>query len=199
MAPRGRIGESDVLQAQSDYSNTFNWGGKSTPCWPGVDLRRRRQAQPNYANTHPAHDHRGAPNNGASVVDGRAPVQWNTFTSRNLGLYAQDTVSLTNTLKLVGGLRYDDFEGASYRNPTGTISNKISDSLVSPRVGLIFQPDEAVFVLRVVRHFGNNTSGDTYQFGNLGASNQPRRHRRKSRNIELAASLSCSNAAHCWA
>ena len=186
---KGRIGESDVLQAQSDYSNTFNWGGKKHAVLAGVDYydddAKRNQS---YANTTPRPTTIvGAPNNGASVVDGRAPVQWNTFTSRNLGLYAQDTVSLTNTLKLVGGLRYDDFS-ASYRNPAGTISNKISDSLVSPRVGLIFQPDELTSYY-VSYGTSYNTSGDTYQFGNLGATTNRAANTppEKSRNIEIGS------------
>lgn len=186
---KGRIGESDVLQAQSDYSNTFNWGGKKHAVLAGVDYydddAKRNQS---YANTTPRPTTIvGAPNNGASVVDGRAPVQWNTFTSRNLGLYAQDTVSLTNTLKLVGGLRYDDFS-ASYRNPAGTISNKISDSLVSPRVGLIFQPDE-LSSYYVSYGTSYNTSGDTYQFGNLGATTNRAANTppEKSRNIEIGS------------
>ena len=186
---KGRMGESDVLQVQSDYSNTFNWGGKKHAVLTGVDYydddAKRNQ---NYANTTPRPTTIvGAPNNGASVVDGRAPVQWNTFTSRNLGLYAQDTVSLTNTLKLVGGLRYDDFS-ASYRNPAGTISNKISDSLVSPRVGLIFQPDE-LSSYYVSYGTSYNTSGDTYQFGNLGATTNRAANTppEKSRNIEIGS------------
>ena len=187
---KGRIGESDVLQAQSDYSNTFNWGGKKHAVLAGVDYydddAKRNQS---YANTTPRPTTIvGAPNNGASVVDGRAPVQWNTFTSRNLGLYAQDTVSLTNTLKLVGGLRYDDFS-ASYRNPAGTISNKISDSLVSPRVGLIFQPDE-LSSYYVSYGTSYNTSGDTYQYG-ISLSNSTNRAAatppEKSRNIEIGS------------
>jgi catecholate siderophore receptor len=198
---KGRMGESDVLQVQSDYSNTFNWGGKKHAVLAGVDYydddAKRNQ---NYANTTPRPTTIvGAPNNGASVVDGRAPVQWNTFTSRNLGLYAQDTVSLTNTLKLVGGLRYDDFS-ASYRNPAGTISNKISDSLVSPRVGLIFQPDE-LSSYYVSYGTSYNTSGDTYQFGNQPEQqHQPRGQHRPKRaaTSKSAASSSCSSAAPCW-
>ncbi|BEU97124.1 TonB-dependent siderophore receptor [Acidovorax sp. DW039] len=189
---KGRIGESDVLQAQSDYSNTFNWGGKKHALLAGVDYydddAKRNQ---NYANTTPRPNTIvGAPNNGASVVDGRAPVQWNTFTSRNLGLYAQDTMSLTDTLKLVGGLRYDDFK-ASYRNPTGSISNEVSDSLVSPRVGLIFQPDE-LSSYYVSYGTSYNTSGDTYQYG-ISLSNSTNRAANtppeKSRNFEIGTKL----------
>ena len=186
---KGRMGESDVLQVQSDYTNTFNWGGRKHAVLAGVDYydddAKRNQ---NYPNTTPRPNTTvGSPNNGAWVVDGRAPVQWNTFTSRNLGLYFQDTVSLNDTLKLVGGLRYDNFR-ATYRNATGALSNSRSDSLFSPRIGLLFQPNE---LTSYYASFGTsyNTSGDTYQFGNPGnttartANTGPE----KSRNFEIGS------------
>ncbi len=187
---KGRIGESDVLQVQSDYSNTFNWGGKKHALLAGVDYydddAKRNQ---NYANTTTRPTTTvGTPDDGASVADGRVPVQWNTFKSRNLGLYAQDTMSLTETLKLVGGLRYDDFKN-SYRNAAGSVTNEVSDSLVSPRVGLIFQPDE-LSSYYVSYGTSYNTSGDTYQYGiNLNnatnrAANTPPE---KSRNFEIGS------------
>jgi catecholate siderophore receptor len=114
-------------------------------------------------------------------------VQWNTFKSRNLGLYFQDTMALNDTLKLVGGLRYDNFK-ASYKNATGALSNSRSDSLVSPRVGLLFQPSELV---SYYASFGTsyNTSGDTYQFGNPGANTARTANTdpEKSRNLEIGS------------
>ena len=187
---KGRIGESDVLQVQSDYSNTFNWGGRKHAVLTGVDYydddAKRNQ---NYANTTPRPTTTvGTPDNGVGVADGRAPVQWNTFSARNLGLYFQDTISLTDTLKLVAGLRYDDFK-ASYRNPNGSLSSDRSDSLFSPRFGLIFQPDE-LSSYYVSYGTSYNTSGDTYQFSpglsssTTRAANTPAE---KSRNIEIGS------------
>ena len=187
---KGRMGESDVLQVQSDYSNTFNWGGKKHAVLTGVDYydddAKRNQ---NYANTTPRPTTTvGTPDNGVGVADGRAPVQWNTFSARNLGLYFQDTVSLNDTLKLVGGLRYDDFK-ATYRNPTGSVSGDRSDSLFSPRFGLIFQPDE-LSSYYVSYGTSYNTSGDTYQFS-PGLSSSTARSANtpaeKSRNIEIGS------------
>jgi catecholate siderophore receptor len=187
---KGRIGESDVLQVQSDYSNTFNWGGKKHAVLTGVDYydddAKRNQ---NYANTTARPTTTvGTPDNGVGVRDGRAPVQWNTFSARNLGLYFQDTVSLNDTLKLVGGLRYDDFK-ATYRNPNGSVSGDRSDSLFSPRVGLIFQPDE-LSSYYVSYGTSYNTSGDTYQFGpnlNNGTTRAANTPAEKSRNIEIGS------------
>ncbi|RQO80627.1 TonB-dependent siderophore receptor [Acidovorax sp. FJL06] len=186
---KGRLGESEVLQVQSDYNNTFNWGGKKHAVLAGVDYydddAKRNQNYPNTT-TRPTTTV-GAPNDGAWVADGRAPVQWNTFASRNLGLYFQDALSLNDSLKLVAGLRYDNFK-ASYKNATGALSNSRSDSLFSPRVGLLFQPNE---LASYYASFGTsyNTSGDTYQFGNPGANtartaNTPPE---KSRNFEIGS------------
>ncbi|MDP3229941.1 MAG: TonB-dependent siderophore receptor [Acidovorax sp.] len=184
---KGRLGESEVLQVQSDYNNTFNWGGRKHAVLAGVDYydddAKRNQ---NYANTTPRPTTTvGSPNDGAWVADGRAPVQWNTFTSRNLGLYLQDTVSLNDTLKLVGGLRYDNFK-ASYKNATGALSNSRSDSLVSPRVGVLFQPTELTSYY-VSYGTSYNTSGDTYQFGNPGNTTlrSSNTDPEKSRNVEI--------------
>ena len=186
---KGRMGESEVLQVQSDYNNTFNWGGRKHAVLAGVDYydddAKRNQ---NYANTSPRPNTTvGSPNDGAWVADGRAPVQWNTFTSRNLGVYFQDTVSLNDTLKLVGGLRYDNFR-ASYKNATGALSNSRSDSLVSPRVGLLFQPTE-LSSYYVSYGTSYNTSGDTYQFGNPGntTSRTANTDPEKSRNFEIGS------------
>ncbi|MBV7457455.1 TonB-dependent siderophore receptor [Acidovorax sp. sif1233] len=186
---KGRLGESEVLQVQSDYNNTFNWGGRKHAVLAGVDYydddAKRNQ---NYANTTPRPNTTvGSPNDGAWVADGRAPVQWNTFTSRNLGLYFQDTVAINDTLKLVGGLRYDNFR-ASYKNATGALSNSRSDSLVSPRVGLLFQPTELTSYY-VSYGTSYNTSGDTYQFGNPGAGTARTANTdpEKSRNFEIGS------------
>ena len=186
---KGRLGESEVLQVQSDYNNTFNWGGRKHAVLAGVDYydddAKRNQ---NYANTTPRPTTTvGSPNDGAWVADGRAPVQWNTFSSRNLGLYLQDTVSLNDTLKLVGGMRYDNFR-ASYKNATGALSNSRSDSLVSPRVGLLFQPTE-LSSYYVSYGTSYNTSGDTYQFGNPGAGTARTANTapEKSRNFEIGS------------
>ncbi|PJI97149.1 catecholate siderophore receptor [Acidovorax sp. 69] len=187
---KGRIGESDVLQVQSDYNNTFNWGGKKHAVLTGVDYYDDdAQRNQNYANTTTRPTTTvGTPDNGVGVADGRAAVQWNTFKSRNLGLYFQDTVSLTDTLKLVGGLRYDNFK-ATYRNPNGSVSGDRSDSLFSPRVGLIFQPDE-LSSYYVSYGTSYNTSGDTYQFGvnlNSGTTRAANTPAEKSRNIEIGS------------
>ena len=196
---KGRIGESTMTQVQSDYTNEFNWGGNKHQIIAGLDYYHddadRNQGYANAAGNSGANPALltsvGTPNNGASAPDRRAPVAFNTFKAQNIGLYLQDTLSLTSTVKLVGGLRYDQFK-ASYRNATGALSDSTSEGLWSPRIGLIFQPDE---LSSYYVSFGTsyNTSGDTYQFANPSAGSATQASTaslantppEKSRNLEV--------------
>ena len=125
------MGESNVLRAKR-LQQHLHLGWQEARCSTGVDYydddAKRNQ---NYANTTTRPTTTvGTPNDGAWVADGRAPVQWNTFIAQP-GPVLPGPVSLTDTLKLVGGLRYDNFR-ASYRNAAGNLSNSRSDSLFSP-------------------------------------------------------------------
>ncbi|HOB66840.1 TonB-dependent siderophore receptor [Ottowia sp.] len=193
--PKGRIGQSNLTQLQSDYSNTFRWGGREHKLIAGVDLyvddARRNN---NFAG--PASGLNttvGTPHNGDWRADTRGDPVYNTFNARNLGLYVQDTVAMTDALKLVAGLRLDHFK-ARYDTAASTAANGVvtpgyrfdkSESLWSPRVGLLFQPSETQSYY-VSYGTSYNTSGDAYQFtpaspGNALA-NTPAE---KSRNLEI--------------
>lgn len=184
-SPKGRIGTSDTTQLQSDFVGRFNGLGKKHELLAGVDVY---QEDAKRANNFPGPSSGltttvGTPNDGDSRADARGAVPFNTFDARNTGLYVQDTVSLTATVKLIGGLRYDNFN-ASYVTSTG-VTNHVAANLWSPRVGATFQPDEntSYYV-----SFGTsfNTSGDTYQFSpgapNTKDANTPPE---KSRNLEI--------------
>ncbi|MDY0107729.1 MAG: TonB-dependent receptor, partial [Giesbergeria sp.] len=185
--PKGRIGESTMTQLQSDYTNRFDWLGRKHDLIAGVDFYHD-DAERNQSFAGPASGLGttvGTPDNGDWRADTRGTPAMNTFTARNLGLYLQDTVALTDTVKLIGGLRYDHFK-ASYRNANGSLSNEQSDGLWSPRIGALFQPDAASSYY-VSYGTSYNTSGDTYQFSNVGTgtaktANTPPE---KSRNFEI--------------
>ncbi|MGE8318921.1 MAG: TonB-dependent receptor [Comamonas sp.] len=185
---KGRIGYTEMTQLQSDYTNRFNLGGMQHDIIAGFDFYHD-DAERNNNVTNPTsrpNTSVGTPNNGDWVADGRGDIAYNTFKARSLGLYLQDTMALTQTLKLVGGLRFDHFK-ASYRNADGSLSNERSDGLWSPRVGLIFQPDSASSYY-VSYGQSYNTSADTYQYG-VSVSNGTNRAvntaPEKSRNIEV--------------
>lgn len=186
--PKARIGVSDLTQLASDYSGTFEWGGRRHELLAGIDLYREEAERNNSATAGltPAPNTRvGSPNDGAVRPDTRGTVPMNTFDAQDIGLYAQDTVSLSPTVKLVGGLRFDRFS-ADYRTAAGVETSARTENLWSPRVGLLYQPSalESYYV-----SFGTsyNTSGDTYQFtptppANARAANTPAE---KSRNFEI--------------
>ena len=188
---KGRIGDSDIAMLQSDYSNSFDWGGKKHALLAGVDVFDERAKRNNaYAlpNT-PARPTTtvGTPNDGAWVPDTRVfPVPMNSFKSRSIGTYVQDTMSITDTVKLVGGVRFDHFTG-SYRNADGSLSNERTDNLWSPRLGVLYQPDElSSYYISYGTSF--NTSGDAYQYGvqvNPATGRSAQTPPEKSRNIEI--------------
>ena len=194
---KGRIGESTMTQLQSDYTNSFNLGGKKHEVLAGFDYYHD-DADRNSFNFNPAGNSTptnglitsvGTPNNGAWAPDARGPLQVSTFKAKNLGLYLQDSMAITPTLKLLGGLRYDKFT-ASYRDSTGAVTNEQSEGLWSPRVGAIFQPDE-LSSYYVSYGTSYNTSGDTYQFAVRPPTNNTAREANtppeKSRNFEIGA------------
>lgn len=190
---KGRIGDSRMTQLQSDYTNSFQLGAHKHDILAGLDYYRdNANRNSNYANpagnssaTNGLITSVGTPNNGAWAADTRTPVAYNTFQAQNLGLYLQDTMALTSTVKLVGGLRYDHFK-ATYHNANGSLGDNVSDGLWSPRMGALFQPDElSSYYLSYGSSF--NTSADTYQFGNVSASTGSLADTppEKSRNVEI--------------
>lgn len=191
---KARRGESDVLQVQSDYNNNFEWMGRKHALIAGVDYSQDKASRNNSATTGLPSTSTlgtwvGTPNDGQSIVDTRQ-VAMNTFDAENLGFYGQDTVSITEQFKVLGGLRLDHFS-AKYRD-TASNSFQMSENLWSPRIGAIWQPTDAA---TYYTSYGTsyNTSGDTYQFAlgsyasgsiNAKTANTPPE---KSRNIELGS------------
>lgn len=189
---KGRYGQSDITQVQSDYSNKFKSGGFGHHLTAGVDLTVEDAKRNNsFGGTASGLTTTvGTPNDGDWRADTRGEPPLNTFDSKSLGLYVQDVVSVTSSIKLVGGLRFDHFK-ASYQDTAGN-QDELSENLWSPRIGALFQPDEAS---SYYVSFGQsyNTSADTYQFAlgnfatggtNAKLGNTPPE---KSRNFEIGA------------
>ncbi len=193
---KARVGYSDLTQVQSDYSDKFQAFGQQHSLIAGMDLSHEDAERNNsYTSglTASPTTQVGTPNNGVGVADTRAAAVLNRFQASNLGLYAQDTISITDSIKLIGGLRLDHFD-ASYHAPvngsTPAASFKRSDDLISPRLGALYQPSETE---SYYASFGTsyNTSGDSYQFalGSLAAGSNSAKTANtdpeKSRNFEL--------------
>jgi catecholate siderophore receptor len=184
-SPKGRIGISETTQLQSDYNNTFDWMGKKHAVIAGMDLYHEdaRRANNFGGAASGLTSTVGTPHNGDSFADTRGQPPFNTFKARNLGVYVQDTMSVTSTFKLVGGLRHDNFK-ASYRTNTG-VAHEQSEGLWSPRLGALYQPDDTSSYYASMGS-SYNTSGDTYQFtpgspNSKDANTGPE----KSRNLEI--------------
>lgn len=187
--PKGRVGISDLTQIQSDYVGSFEALGKKHDLIAGVDIYMEDAKRNNsFAGaTSGLYTTIGTPNDGDFRADTRGAPAFNTFEASNLGLYAQDTVALTSSLKLIGGLRFDRFR-TSYLTSAG-VAHHIAANLWSPRVGALYQPNEET---SYYVSFGTsyNTSGDTYQFTPQAPStkdaNTPPE---KSRNFEIGSKL----------
>ena len=84
-------------------------------------------------------------------------------------LYVQDQVQLTPQLQLIAGLRFERFDIDFHDDRTGADLAR-TDELVSPRLGVVFEPMEplALYASYSVSHLPS--SGD--QFSSLTASSQ---------------------------
>lgn len=161
--PKGRVGVSDLTQIQSDYTTEVTLLGKKHSLITGVDLSREAALRNNnFAGVASGLTTTvGTPNDGDISTVVRGDPLMNSFKTTGIGLYLQDTVALTQTIKLLGGLRYDKFKG-SYSDTSGNYK-EVSEGLWSPRIGAMYQPD-ALSSYYVSAGSSYNTSGDTYQF-----------------------------------
>jgi len=94
-----------------------------------------------------------------------------TVASRSYGLYLQDQITFSDNLKLLIGGRYDWVSDEVQR--TGFESSSLNDSAFSPRIGLVYQPSEAV---SLYASYSRSFRPSTYDFAADGLRNfQPTR------------------------
>jgi catecholate siderophore receptor len=185
-----KIQELDTLNVQTDYSGRFNLGGMKHSVQAGVDYAHEEFV--NFAaSALPGAKPKttlGSPNDGGRVDEGARLVTINrTFDAKALGAYAQDLIQIAPQWKVLGGLRWDRFEG-DYNTPqigtTAPTHRARSDSLWSKRFGVLFQPT-AFQSYHLSYGTSFNTSGDTYQYDALGANTPPE----GSKNFEIGGKL----------
>ncbi len=196
-----KIQDLDAITFQSDYDTQFQAWGLKHAVQAGVDFTKDDFTGFTVAN--PATgallkpDVTAAQNRGSGSVDESLRlVQKNRdFGSQAVGLYAQDLVQLAPAWKLLGGLRWDRFEGR-YRTFSTAASNfgaqtaerARADALFSERLGVLYQPT-ALSSFHISYGTSFNTSGDAYQYDAQGSNTPPER----SRNFELGAKLDSDN------
>ncbi len=192
-----KIQDLDAVTLQSDYDKRFNAWGQKHAVQAGVDITHDQFT--GYAVSNPATgallkpDVAVATSGGTTWVDEASRVlrRNRDFRSEALGAYVQDLVQIAPTWKLLGGLRWDRFEGRyrTYSTATAdlgalTADRARDDALWSKRLGVLWQPDELLsFHLSYGTSF--NTSGDAYQYDALGSNTPPE----ASRNLELGARI----------
>ncbi|MDP3225018.1 MAG: TonB-dependent receptor, partial [Rubrivivax sp.] len=192
-----KIQDLDAVTLQSDYDTQFTAFGLKHSVQAGLDFTKDDFI--GYSVANPASgallkpDVTVAQNRGSGSVDESLRIVHKNrdFTSQATGLYAQNLVQLAPAWKVLGGVRYDRFEGsyrtfstaaATYGNVTADRSR--ADGLWSERLGVLFQPTPlSSFHFSYGTSF--NTSGDAYQYDALGSNTPPER----SRNLELGAKL----------
>lgn len=193
-----KVQDMDTQYLQSDYSGKFGWFGLKHEVTTGLDLAHEEFT--NYGLSLPSGvtltkptTTLGAPNDGGGVDEARRIRTVNrTFDAKSQALYFQDLVQVAPAWKLLGGLRWDRFEGdyntPAITNANGTVTAAThrarTDSLWSRRFGVLYQPSASQSY-----HFSYgtsfNTSGDTYQYDALGENTPPE----ASRNLELGAKI----------
>jgi catecholate siderophore receptor len=184
---------------QSDYSNTFHWGGLKHEVLTGVDWADESADRFSAYGTVGTNYFKGItrvglPNDGYSATLSPTYRKTSDYSANNYGVYFQDLVQIAPDWKLLGGIRWDDFSGdfrqISYANtnavvPSAVAKTSMSDSVWSYRAGVLYQPSPTQsYHLSYSTSF--NTAADTYQYVTPQNANTPPE---ESRNIELGAKL----------
>lgn len=184
---------------QSDYSDKFDWLGFKHEVIAGIDASYEKADRFGAWGTIGTNFAKGGttvgnPNDGRTLS--AAPVfrDTNSYSSKSFGAYIQDLVQVAPSWKLLGGIRFDKFDGdfkqRTYANANtnvvqGVNTTNLSESPFSYRAGVLYQPTQSSsFHLSYGTSF--NTSADTYQYVTPQNANTPPE---KSRNIELGAKL----------
>jgi iron complex outermembrane recepter protein len=131
--------ENSVYNFTTNVVGKFATGSIQHQLLFGVDLNRLENLSPRYA------ERDAATINIFNPVYGQSPDSIITFESNDrsvtnsLGIYLQDQVALTDSLKLLLGVRFDAFD-RKYEDFINNIESSGSDSAFSPRFGIVYQP-----------------------------------------------------------
>jgi len=178
-----KAGEEHHTFLQTDYLTNTRWLGLKNNILIGAEYAIENSSRSTYPYLLTTKSPTTVSNPDSTAISGNLTQQVATqFRATTLGLYLQDTLDLTPQWKLVGGVRLDNFTGDYDRTGQGLAPLSRSDTLLSKRLGLMFQPnDEVSYYAAYGTSF--NTSGDLYQYDPQSA-NTPAE---SSRNIEIGA------------
>ena len=178
-----KAGEEHHTFLQTDYLTSTQWLGLKNNILIGAEYAVENSSRSTYPYLISTKSSTTVGNPDSTAISGNLTQQVATqFKATTLGLYLQDTLDLTPQWKLVGGLRIDNFTGDYDRSGQSLASLSRTDTLMSKRLGLMYQPtDEVSYYAAYGTSF--NTSGDLYQYDPQSA-NTPAE---SSRNIEIGA------------
>jgi catecholate siderophore receptor len=181
-----KSGQEHHTFLQTDYLTTANWFGHKNSILLGAEYAVENATRSTYPFLVATKPSTTVGNPTSAGINGNLTERVATdFKATTMGLYVQDTIDLTPHWKLVGGLRMDRFQGDFDRSGNTTPNNtplSRSDSLLSKRLGVMYQPtDEVSYYAAYGTSF--NTSGDLYQFDPRSANTPPE----SSRNMEIGA------------
>ena len=181
-----KAGKEHHTFLQTDYLATAQWFGRKNNLLIGGEYAVENSSRSTYPSLLSAKAATTVGNPDSTGIGGNLTQHVATeFQATTLGLYMQDTIELTPEWKLVGGLRLDRFQGDYDRSGSAAPNNTTlsrSDTLLSKRLGVMYQPtDEVSYYAAYGTSF--NTSGDLYQFDSKSANTPPE----SSRNMEIGA------------
>jgi len=181
----------DLIQAQTDYSGKHQLLGMKHEITTGIDFsRENRVVLANGSSIAKPNTTAGTPNDGATIDEAsRILRRGNQFSAKGVGTYVQDLVHIAPMWKVLGGLRYDYFNGdyTTFNNNAAnqqSANYKQSINKISKRAGVLFQPN-ALDSFHFSYGTSFNTSGDTYSYNANSANTAPE----SSENIEFGAKL----------
>lgn len=101
--------------------------------------------------------------------------------TRRIGVYAQDFISLTKQLKVIAGLRWSYIENMPTLTTRFTANEKFevansstSDNAFSPKVGLVYAPNENLSVFATYTNsFASNSGYTSDQFNTVNTNQLP--------------------------
>jgi len=178
-----KAGEEHHTFLQTDYLTNTRWLGLNNNILVGAEYAVENSSRSTYPFLLTTKANTTVGNPDSTAISGNLTQKIATqFKATTLGLYLQNTLDLTPQWKLVGGLRLDNFTGEYDRSGQGLATLSRSDTLLSKRLGLMYQPtDEVSYYAAYGTSF--NTSGDLYQYDPQSA-NTPAE---SSRNLEVGA------------
>ena len=199
LAPRKDRFKSTYVQ--SDYSKSIDAWGMRHELLAGVDASHEQAMRFGGFGAVGTNFAKGTTTVGNDDDGSRLNVsptyrQTEGYKADAVGVYLQDLVQIAPMFKLLGGVRYDKFDGTYKQNaytgaaaatnvPSATTSNSFDFSPWSYRGGVLFQPS-ATQSYHISYGTSFTTAADTYRFTNAQNANTPPE---KSRNIEVGAKL----------